>query len=252
MAVREAGPWCMMTAYNKVNGHHSDASRELLIDIARGEWGWDGVFMSDWGGTTSTVGSINNGLDLEMPGPPLWRSREALEGPLREGAVDFRRIDESAARILALLEKTGRFDSAPDEPEYCRDDPVTAELLLRAASSGITLLKNENHALPIKPLEQGLSTLAVVGPNAKRVVAGGGGSSYIKAPYWTSVHDSVEREFGRHGTTVVFHEGSKVNRYLPTPSAAVVSNPDTGKSGAAIDWHLGHDLFSKVVAKTHA
>lgn len=241
----------MMTAYNQVNGHHCDASRELLVDIARDEWKWDGVFMSDWGGTTSTVGSINNGLDLEMPGPPVWRSKEALEGPLKDSAVDLERVDQSVRRILALLDKAGRFESAPDDPEYCRDDPATKDLLVRAASSGITLLKNENNALPLKPLEQGLSTVAVIGPNAKRVVAGGGGSSYIKAPYWTSVHNSVEHEFSQQGTKVLFHVGSKVNRYLPTPSPAVISNPDTGKPGACVDWHLGHDLSTPIVAKTH-
>ncbi|KAK4235439.1 beta-glucosidase [Achaetomium macrosporum] len=105
-ALREADPWCMMTAYNKVNGQHCDASKELLVDIARDEWNWDGVSMRDWGGTTSTIGSINNGLDLEMPGPPLRRTKEALEGPLRDGAIDLHRVDESARRILALLEKT--------------------------------------------------------------------------------------------------------------------------------------------------
>ncbi|WQF85528.1 Putative glycoside hydrolase, family 3, glycoside hydrolase family 3 domain, PA14 [Colletotrichum destructivum] len=206
MAVREADPWCMMSAYNKVNGHYCDASRELLIDIARNEWKWDGVFMSDWGGTTSTVDSINHGLDLEMPGPPTLRSTEALKDPLRDGLIDMTRIDESASRMLALLEKAGRFQNAPDEPEYCCDNPATRDLLLKAASSGIVLLKNDMNTLPIGPLGRTVSKLAVVGPNAKRVVAGGGGSSYIKAPYWTSVYDSLERDISPHGTEMVFHE----------------------------------------------
>lgn len=252
MVVRDADPWCMMTAYNKVNGHYCDASHEILTEIARNEWKWDGVFMSDWGGTTSTVDSINNGLDLEMPGPPAWRSKEALEGPLKAGSIDLHRVDQSAGRILSLLKRAGRFRSAPDEPEYCRDDPATRALLLKAACSGIVMLKNNNNTLPLDPRKNSLSKLAVVGPNAKRVVAGGGGSSYIKAPYWTSVHDSLEHEFGQCGMDVVFHVGAKVNRYLPTPTAAVIKSPDTGASGAAIDWHLTHDLSTKVVATTHA
>ncbi|KXH32084.1 glycosylhydrolase family 3-6 [Colletotrichum nymphaeae SA-01] len=212
MAVREADPWCMMTAYNKVNGSYSDAFEELLTGIARNEWKWDGLFMSDWGGTTSTVESINNGLDLEMPGPPSWRSWEALKGPLEEGRINLQRVDESARRVLELLAKTRRFEDAVDGPEYCRDDPATKELLLRAAYSGITLLKNEHCALPLSPLREKLSKLAVIGPNARRIIAGGGGSSYIKAPYWTSVLGSVEQEFGQYGTKVLFHEGAKVNR----------------------------------------
>lgn len=251
MVVRDADPWCMMTAYNKVNGSHCDASKELLIDIAREEWGWDGVFMSDWGGTNTSVESINNGLDLEMPGPPVRRSQVALGKPLQQGLVDLKRVDESAARIVRLLQKAGRFTAAPDDPEYCRDDPETKSLLLQAASAGIVMLKNEENALPLKPTEN-IRKLAVLGPNAKRVVAGGGGSAYIKAPYWTSVFDSLTDEFAPNGTDVVFAEGARINRYLPAMSPKVARNPDTGMPGAAIDWHLGHDLGTEPVAKTHA
>jgi beta-glucosidase len=121
MVVRDADPWCMMTAYNKVKGHYCDASKELLIEIARDEWFWDGVFMSDWGGTTSTVESINNGLDLEMPGPPTKRSEEALKQQIRDGLVDLDRITKSAGRVLRLLEKAGRFADPWDDPERCED-----------------------------------------------------------------------------------------------------------------------------------
>ncbi|GME43042.1 Beta-glucosidase [Neofusicoccum parvum] len=255
MVVRDADPWCMMTAYNKVNGVHCDASKELLIDIARDEWKWNGVFMSDWGGTNSTVESINGGLDLEMPGPPAKRSREALEQPLEDGLVDLNRVNQAVSRILQLLQRAGRFENASDEPEYCRDmdDPAcsTRELLRRAAASGIVMLKNDDNALPLK-LDENISKIAVVGPNAKRVVAGGGGSSYIKAPYWTSVFDSIKSHFDKQQSTqVVFHTGAKVNRYVPTVSPAVVRNPYTGKSGASLDWHLTHNLATDVVAKTH-
>ncbi|KAK7413388.1 hypothetical protein QQX98_007765 [Neonectria punicea] len=249
MMVRESDPWCMMTAYNKVNGHHCDTSKELLVDIARNEWNWGGVFMSDWGGTTSTAASINNGLDLEMPGPPFRRSMKNLEGPLKEGQVDLKRVDESITRILHLLEKAGRFENAPDDPEYCREDPSTRNLLLEAASAGIVMLKNDSDVLPLKP--EVVKRLAIVGPNAKRVVAGGGGSSYIKAPYWTSVFESTDREFRAAGTEVVFHSGAKVNRYLPTPSASSVRSPTDGTSGAVIEWHNGHSLDSEIVATTH-
>ncbi|KAF7556682.1 hypothetical protein G7Z17_g1244 [Cylindrodendrum hubeiense] len=251
MVVRDADPWCMMTAYNKVNGYHCDTSKELLIDIARNEWGWEGVFMSDWGGTNTSVESINNGLDLEMPGPPLLRSQVALEEPLRQGLVDMKRVDESAARIIRLLHKAGRLTAAPDDPEYCRDDPQIKSLLLQAASAGIVMLKNEANALPLIPSED-IGKVAIIGPNAKKVVAGGGGSSYIKAPYWTSVFDSLSGELTQSGTDVIFAEGARVNRYLQTMSTKVARNPETGIPGAAIDWYLGHDLGTEPVAKTQA
>lgn len=248
MVVRDADPWCMMTAYNRVNGHHCDASKELLVDIARGEWGWEGVFTSDWGGTTSSVASINNGLDLEMPGPPVRRSKEALEKPLREGSIDLARIYESAGRILQLLKKAGRFQDARDDPEVCDDTPQKRDILCRAASAGIVMLKNEANALPLRPSEN-LKRLAIVGPNAERVVAGGGGSSYIKAPYWTCVSDSIKSMFGSTTTEIVSATGARVNRYLPV--CEVVQNPDTGRSGAAIDWFNGQDFMNPPVARTH-
>ncbi|KAI2979258.1 Fungal specific transcription factor domain family protein [Aspergillus niger] len=248
MVVRDADPWFMMTAYNQLNGHYCDANKELLIDIARGEWGWDGVFMSDWGGTTSTVKSINNGLDLEMPGPPSKRSKEALEQPIKDGLIDLDRINESAGRILRLLKKAGRFDAPRDGPERCDDTPEKRALLLRAAAAGIVMLKNENNALPLKPTVN-ISKLGVFGPNAKRVVAGGGGSSYIKAPYWTSVHDSICSELHAFGTEIVFAEGARVNRYLPL--CKIARDPDTGKVGAAVDWFNGHDLTGGPVVTTH-
>ncbi|KAJ5374231.1 hypothetical protein N7517_006237 [Penicillium concentricum] len=248
MVVRDADPWCMMTAYNKVNDHYCDASKELLIDIARGEWGWDGVFTSDWGGTTSTVASINNGLDLEMPGPPSRRSKAALKKPLREGLINLNRVDESASRILRLLKKAGRFLDPRDDPELCENTAEKRALLCRAASSGIVMLKNEANALPLKTTED-LKKIAILGPNAERVVAGGGGSSYIKAPYWTSVHGSVKDEFCHTTARIVSATGAKVNRYLPV--CEVVRNPDTGRTGAAIDWFNGQDFVNPPVAKSH-
>ncbi|KAI3401801.1 hypothetical protein diail_8179 [Diaporthe ilicicola] len=253
MVVRDANPWCMMTAYNKVNGHHCDASKELLTDVARKEWHWDGVFMSDWGGTSSTVASLNAGLDLEMPGPPEKRSADALSQPLDEGQIDLGQVDQMASRILRLLRRTAA--DGQHKAEYCRDmdDPElnTRSFLRRAAAAGIVMLKNTNNALPL--LDQGsLSKIAVVGPNAKRVVAGGGGSSYIKAPYWTSVFDSVKGYYtGQSNVDVVFHEGAKVNRYVPTVSASLACDPDNGQSGACLEWHMGHDLNSEILAHTH-
>ncbi|RAH87509.1 hypothetical protein BO86DRAFT_414615 [Aspergillus japonicus CBS 114.51] len=232
MVVRDADPWCMMTAYNKVNGRHCDASRELLIDIARGEWDWRGVFMSDWGGTTSTVASINNGLDLEMPGPPTKRSRDALEESLQQGMVDLDRVTESAGRILRLLHRTNRFAGPRDDPERCEDTPEKRALLLRAATAGIVMLKNSSSALPLKPVDS-LRKVGIFGPNAQRVVAGGGGSSYIKAQYWTSVYGSMKHELRETQTEFVSLPGAKVNRYLPI--CEVARDPDTGMSGAAVD-----------------
>ena len=237
-----------MTSYNRVNGTHTDASRRLLTGIAREEWGWDGVFVSDWGGTTTTVRSINAGLDLEMPGPPSKRSKQLLEEPLQEGLIDLAAVDDSARRVIELLQKTGRFQDASDNPEFCAENKEVNQLMLRAAASGIVMLKNEDNALPLNP--DGISKLAIVGPNARRVVAGGGGSSYIRAPYWTNIHDSLVKEFEGTSTEIVSALGARTLRYVPAMPLSVARNPDSGKPGAAVDWFLGHELLEKQVT-TH-
>ncbi|KAJ4182727.1 hypothetical protein NW755_010224 [Fusarium falciforme] len=233
-----------------VNGHHMDSHKEILTDIARKEWGWEGLFMSDWGGTNTSVESINAGLDLEVPGPPLKRSKGALEGPVKEGLVDLKCVDASVSRLINLLQKTGCFQDARDSPEFCKNDPGVNSLLLRAACAGIVMLKNEANTLPLQPSEN-IKKIAILGPNAKKVVAGGGGSSYIRAPYWTSVFESVEREFAGTSTKIVYASGAKANRYLATMPPGLVRNPDTGKPGAAVDWFIGHNLNAQVAATTH-
>ncbi|KAF5003671.1 hypothetical protein FDECE_9781, partial [Fusarium decemcellulare] len=209
-----------------------------------------GLFMSDWGGTNTTVESINAGLDLEMPGPPLRRSKEALKEPLEQGLIDLGCVDASATRLIQLLQKTGRFQDARDEPEFCKDDIDTRHLLFRAACSGIVMLKNESRALPLRPSDD-IKKLAIVGPNAKRIVAGGGGSSYINAPYWTSVFASVQDKFRPFSTELSFAVGSKVNRYVPTVPTSLVTDPITRQPGAAVQWFLGHDFDTEVKATTH-
>ncbi|CRG92310.1 hypothetical protein PISL3812_09367 [Talaromyces islandicus] len=250
MVVRDADPWCIMTAYNKVNGYHCDMSNDLLTNIARNEWTWDGVFMSDWGGTNSCAASINAGFDLEMPGPPIHRTEAKILKQIEQGEVDMKQIDSSTRRILELLKKTGRFEDYSNDPEFCDESPSKRQTLLKAACEGIVLLKNEGSSLPLKPIEN-LKKLAIFGPNSKKVVAGGGGSAYIKAPYWTCVYDSVKSRFD--GTLTEFHYavGAEANRYVSTMPSSVARNPDTGVGGAAIDWYLGHDFTSPVVANTH-
>ncbi|EQB49240.1 hypothetical protein CGLO_11442 [Colletotrichum gloeosporioides Cg-14] len=250
MVVRDADPWCMMSAYNKLNGHHCDSSYEILTEIARREWGWEGVFMSDWGGTNSIGPSINAGLDLEMPGPPAKRTQNAVMALLSNGEVSMNTIDDSVRRLLRLLEKAGRFEDPSDHQEICLNTPEQSLKLRHAARSGIVMLKNENQALPLRPSEN-ITKVAVVGPNAKRVVAGGGGSAYIKAPYWTSVFDSLSTKFDNKKTTIVHAVGAKVNRYLPTASSHICRDPDTDQGGGAVDWFVGHDHTSRPVATTH-
>ncbi|KAL2842160.1 periplasmic beta-glucosidase precursor [Aspergillus pseudoustus] len=250
MVVRDADPWCIMSAYNKVNSSHCDTSSELLSDILRREWGWKGLVMSDWGATYTTGPSLRAGMDLEMPGPPLKRTQEAIKDAIKNGEVSIEQVEDSARRLLYLLQRAGRFEDASDVSEVCLNKPEHAQKLRHAARSGIVLLKNESQALPLRPVTAP-RRLAIVGPNAKRIVAGGGGSAYIKAPYWTSAFESLKAEFQPRGTEIVYHVGSRVNRYLPTAYSELCRDPDNGAGGGAVDWFDGHDTTQNPVASRH-
>ncbi|KAI8267932.1 putative beta-glucosidase K [Colletotrichum sp. SAR11_239] len=165
IAVRDSNPWSIMTAYNKVNGDFCSANHYLIRDILRGEWGWDGLVMSDWFGTNSVVPSLTAGLDLEMPGPVRRRGKHLLEAH-RQGLVDSSFIDASATRVLELVHKTGK-SKVPDwkeGPEQAVDLPEHRAILRRAGAEGIVLLKNEDDILPLKDVDG--KTIAFIGPNA--------------------------------------------------------------------------------------
>ena len=110
-AVREAGVWALMTAYNKVDGTYCGEQPELLNGILRGEWGFDGVTMSDWYGTHSTAPAALAGLDLEMPGPPAWLGPN-LATAVRNGEVGEDVVDRQVGHVLGLMEHVGLLGAA--------------------------------------------------------------------------------------------------------------------------------------------
>ena len=99
-AVKEANTWSLMSAYNRINGTYANENTYLVRDILKGEWGWDGLLMSDWTGTYSTVEAANAGLDLEMPGPAKWMGEKLLTA-VKEGHVSEAVIDDKVRRRAA-------------------------------------------------------------------------------------------------------------------------------------------------------
>ena len=216
-AVREAGAWCVMSAYNGLGGPTCSANPELLIRILRDEWGFDGVVMSDWYGTKSTVASANHGLDLEMPGPPRFFGRE-LAAAVRRGEVKEKTVDEKARRMLRLLARTGALDEpAEPEPEQAVDRPEHRALARRAAVEASVLLRNDGAVLPLR--REGLRRLAVIGPNARRTTIQGGGSARVSPHYQTNVLDALRAALG-DAVEVVHAEGCTNFRRLPVLEAA--------------------------------
>lgn len=218
-AVREAGAWTLMSAYNGVNGTTCSAHRALLVELLRDEWRFDGVVMSDWYGTKDTVGSANGGLDLEMPGPPRFFGPE-LAAAVGRGEVDEKGVDEKVRRMLRLLARTGALDESLEPgPEEALDRAEHRALARRAASEAIVLLRNAGGALPLRP--ERLRRLAVIGPNARRTTIQGGGSARVSPHYQTNVLDALRAALAGR-VEVVHAEGCTNFRRLPVLEAAAL------------------------------
>ena len=192
-AVQEAHPWSVMASYNQVNGTFASENPYTLTDILREEWGFEGLVMSDWFGTKSTAASVNAGLDLEMPGPPVWRGEKLLRA-FQAGEVDEATIDESVRRLLGVIVKAGAFEDPADRPERAVDKAEHRALARQAAAEGMVLLKNEGNVLPLSTDK--IKSLAIIGPNARAARIMGGGSSHVNPHYAVTPFDGIANRVG--------------------------------------------------------
>lgn len=208
-AVREAGVWSVMSAYNRVNGTYCGEHPRLLGDILRDEWGFDGVVVSDWFGTHSTVDAAVAGLDVEMPGPPSFLGPHLAEA-VRAGRVDEAVLDEHVRRILRLMARTGLLDGVGRTDELEEDDPGRRAVARRMAVAGTVLLRNDG-VLPLEPAR--LSSVAVIGPNADLIETGGGGSSAVVPHRAASFVDELRSRLP--GVEVGYEPGCRIDSGLP-------------------------------------
>ena len=207
-AVQEGKVWTIMGAYNKYDGQHCCHNKYLLDDILRKEWGFDGVVLSDFGGTHDTEEAIFNGLDLEY-GTRLGSS-EAFDNYylaepylklIREGKVGEKELNEKVRRILRMMYRT---NMAADRPWGTLATPEHAEAARRVAEEGIVLLQNKKNVLPLDVSK--LKRILVVGENAVRTTADGGGSSEVQAKYEVVPLDGIRNLVGGQ-VEVVYQPG---------------------------------------------
>ncbi len=189
-AVQEGGAWSIMGAYNYYRGQHACHNQYLLNDILKGEWGFDGVVISDWGGTHDTDEAITNGLDLEFGtwtnGLNMSSSNSYdtyyLADPylqrLRNGTASEDVLDDKVRRVLRLIFRTAM---NKDKPAGSMCSPEHYEAAREIAGEGIVLLKNDNDVLPVDL--DAVQTIAVIGENAIKMMTVGGGSSSLKAQH---------------------------------------------------------------------
>ena len=180
IAVKEGRTKAVMSSYNRVNGEYADENRHLIRDILRGEWGFDGVVVSDWGGTNNKVASVLAGSDLEMPSCKY--GADDIVKAVESGELDIKFVDECAARILALIEAT-----SAGEKGRPFDVHAHHKLAQRCAEESIVLLKNDG----VLPLNDKLK-VAVIGDFADRPRYQGAGSSIVNPTRLDNLLSSLE------------------------------------------------------------
>jgi len=178
-SVKEARVGAIMDAYNLVNGEYMTQNGFLNETVARKEWGFQGIMMSDWEATHNGIAAANNGLDLEMPSATHMNA-ETLLPAIRRGEVQEQTIDDKVRWILRTAMEFGFFDRPQTDSSIPLYSQQGREIALEEARSGMVLLKNDGHLLPLD--RKKVKTIAVLGPNAYPAVIGGGGSS-LTTPY---------------------------------------------------------------------
>ena len=188
-AVKRARAWTVMCSYNKINGTYASEHPEYLTDILRGEWGFDGYVVSDWGAVSDRVASVAAGLELEMPSSGGLNDKRIVQAVL-SGKLDESVLDQAVARLLTIHERYLQ----NKKPETPWDKDAQHELARKLAAECMVLLKNEDSILP---LTEG-DSIAVIGKFAKAPRFQGGGSSHINSFKVTSLMDALE---GAQGIT---------------------------------------------------
>lgn len=180
--VKQSQPWTIMSSYNKVNGTYTSESRQLLTEILRDEWGFQGVVMTDWFGGYDAPAQINAGNDLLEPGTKFqW---DALIEAHENGELSMEVIDISVRRILTLIMKSKKME----DYEYTNalDLDAHAKITKESAAEGMVLLKNEQTL----PLNQG-ATVALIGVTSYDFIAGGTGSGDVNEAYTVSLEEGL-------------------------------------------------------------
>jgi beta-glucosidase len=177
-AVKQGHVTAVMDSYNLINGEHATQNTFLNLKVLKGDWDFKGILMSDWDATYDGVAAANNGLDLEMPSA-RFMNEQTLVAAAKSGAVKEATIDDKVMRIFRVALRYGWLDRPQFDPADSTYSVTDRPIALKGALESITLLKNENHILPLDASK--IKTIAIIGPDAWPAVVGGGGSSQADA-----------------------------------------------------------------------
>jgi beta-glucosidase len=240
--VTQADVAMVMAAYNSVNGALMTANAPLLRDVLKGEWGFEGVVVSDWSATRATRASALAGLDLVMPGPDgPWGN--LLVAAVHAGDVPESEIDDKLARLLRLAKRVGALAATGEDDKQATKrlprgapsgtgsgTPVDPALLRRTAARSFVLLRNERAVLPLDP--GALRSIAIIGPNAIHPQTQGGGSVRVLSVAGPTLVEAVRTAFDG---AVHVHEGCRTWTTVPVPAPGSVRDPVSGESGVRFE-----------------
>ncbi|MDR6199459.1 beta-glucosidase [Microbacterium sp. SORGH_AS428] len=180
--VQDAQPWTVMCSYNRINGVYASEDPWLLTSVLRGEWGFEGLVVSDWGAVNDRVAGVVAGLDLEMPSSG-GRTDAQLVAAVRDGSLDEAAVDLAAGRVLDLVRKAGARDAASGTLDVDAHHALARE----AAGRSIVLLKNDGDILPLGRAQR----IAVIGAFAAEPRFQGAGSSLINPTRVDAALDAI-------------------------------------------------------------
>ncbi|HHB1441191.1 TPA: glycoside hydrolase family 3 C-terminal domain-containing protein [Bacillus mobilis] len=195
--IKEAQPWTIMSAYNKINGEYASENTYLLNDILKDEWGFEGFVVSDWGAVNERVASLANGLELEMPSSFGIGEKKIIDA-VNGGELSEEKLDQSVERLLNIIFKA--VDNQLENAVYSKE--AHHQLAREVASESMVMLQNEDSILPLK--KEG--TVAVIGEFAKQPRYQGGGSSHINPTKLESILEEIEMVSGEK-TNILFAQG---------------------------------------------
>ena len=215
IAIKEGKPSAIMTSYNRVNGTYATEHPQLLHDILRKEWKYEGLIMSDWGATNNRLEALHASMDLEMPGPNKEHERILLEA-LENGSLSEDVLDESIQRVIETLQKKSKKTKTVNYKEH-------HELAKKIAGESIVLLKNKDEILPLRKTAK----LAVIGEFAEIGPVQGAGSSLVTPTITSNLLESLEALGARFRYKQGFvTEGAQVNPILEEEALSLAMEED--------------------------
>ncbi len=238
-AVVEGGAMSVMPAYNKVNGDYCSENEHLLNEILRGEWGFKGFTVSDWGGTHSTMGAMLHGLNVQMTGSN-YLGQPVIDS-IKVGKLTEEMVNEKVKQILRVRYAV---EAIPDDVANTKmtSQPESQKIALQVAEKSIVLLKNQGGVLPVA---KSVKKIAVIGQNAVLKTQSGGMGAGVKALYEITPLQGIQKRAAEAGVEVTYAPGYKnfPGRRWGPPSAT--ANP---LEAAAIDEAADPDLCAEAVA----